>query len=391
MNINSTKLSYGRHYVNQSDLNRIKKALFSGYLSSGFYVKKFENLIREKLKVGYASVCNSGTSALHLAYLACNLKENDTIILPSINFVAAANLAKLMKLKFYFADIEYSTGQISPKTINDCIKKNKIKKINAIVVMYMGGYPRNIKYFHDLKKKYKCYLIEDSCHAFGSKYQIGKKQFYIGSCKHSDISTFSFHPLKTITTGEGGAITTNNKMLNDRILKFRSHGFIKKKNYWNYDLDFSGYNFRLSDINCALGISQFAKIEKFLRQRKKIFQYYFKKLKNYKNIVNLILPEIYTFPSYHLMIMQINFKKLKIDKEIFLKKLINSKIYCQYHYIPTYRFKPFNFFKQKKLENSEAYFKNSISIPIYFSLKIGEQNFVINKIKSIINKYEKNY
>ena len=97
MNINSTKLSYGRHYVNQSDLNRIKKALFSGYLSSGFYVKKFENLIREKLKVGYASVCNSGTSALHLAYLACNLKENDTIILPSINFVAAANLAKLMK------------------------------------------------------------------------------------------------------------------------------------------------------------------------------------------------------------------------------------------------------------------------------------------------------
>ncbi len=158
MNINSTKLSYGRHYVNQSDLNRIKKALFSGYLSSGFYVKKFENLIREKLKVGYASVCNSGTSALHLAYLACNLKENDTIILPSINFVAAANLAKLMKLKFYFADIEYSTGQISPKTINDCIKKNKIKKINAIVVMYMGGYPRNIKYFHDLKKKIQMLL-----------------------------------------------------------------------------------------------------------------------------------------------------------------------------------------------------------------------------------------
>ena len=391
MNIKDTKLSYGRHYVDQTDLKEIKKALFSGYLSSGFYVQRFENLIRKKLKVSYASVCNSGTSALHLAYLACNLKENDTIILPSINFVAAANLAKLMKLKFYFADIEYSTGQISPNTISECIKKNKIKKIAAIVVMFMGGYPRNIKYFHNLKKKYKCYLIEDSCHAFGSKYKIDKIFFHIGSCKHSDISTFSFHPLKTITTGEGGAITTNKKKLYNRISKFRSHGFIKKKNYWNYDLNFSGYNFRLSDINCALGISQFTKIEKFLKQRKNIFQNYFKKLNNYKNIITLISPEIGTFPSYHLMILQINFKKLKIDKETLLKKLINLKIYCQYHYIPTYRFKNFNFFKQEKLKNSEAYFKNSISIPIYFGLKIVEQNFIINEIKSIINKYEKKY
>ncbi len=387
----SVKLSYGRHYIDQTDLKEIKNALFSGYLSSGSYINKFENLIKKKLKVNFVSVCNSGTSALHLAYLACNLKENDIVILPAVNFVAAANLAKLMKLKFYFADIEYNTGQISPKTINDCIKKNKIKKINAIVVMYMGGYPRNIKYFDYLKKKYKCFLIEDSCHAFGSKYKIGKKNFYIGSCKHSDISTFSFHPLKTITTGEGGAVTTNKKLLNDRILKFRSHGFIKKKNYWNYDLDFSGYNFRLSDINCALGISQLTKIDKFISKRKKIFQNYFKKLNKYKNIVKLVTPEINTSPSYHLIILQIDFQNLRINKETLIKKLMLSNIYCQYHYIPTYKFKSFNLFKHEKLENSETYFKNSISIPVYFSLKIEEQNLIINKIKMIINKYAKKY
>jgi dTDP-4-amino-4,6-dideoxygalactose transaminase len=389
MKIKSKKLSYGSHYIDQSDLAEVEKSLLSKRLSIGSYVSKFENLIKKELNVNFVNVCNSGTSALHLSYLACNLIENDTIILPAVNFVAAANLAKLMKLKFYFADIEYSTGQVSPRTIRECIKKNKLKKIKAIVMMHMGGYPRNIKDYSYFKKRYKCYLIEDSCHAFGSKYNVNGKNYHIGSCKHSDISTFSFHPLKTITTGEGGAVTTNNKLLNLRVSKLKSHGFVKKKYYWNYDLNFSGYNFRLSDINCALGISQLKKIKSIINKRKIIYKNYIKALNNYKNIISIITSEKNTFPSFHLVIMQVDFQKLKIDKDFLIKKLISSNIYCQFHYVPTYRFKHFSNLNIEKLENSEKYFKNSISIPIYFSLKIGEQNLIINKITSIIDKYAK--
>ena len=192
--------------------------------------------------------------------------------MPTINFIASYSMAKNFGAKIYLVDVDPVSGQITPEKIRECIKINKLKKIKAIITMPLGGYLRNIEKFFDLKNKLNCFLIEDACHAIGAKYKYQNKNYYIGSCKHSDISIFSFHPVKTITTGEGGAVVTNSKKFANIIRTNRSHGiFRKNRNYWKYDIKEVSFNYRLSDINCALGISQLKKIDYFLKRRKNLF------------------------------------------------------------------------------------------------------------------------
>jgi dTDP-4-amino-4,6-dideoxygalactose transaminase len=380
-------IPYGRQYVDSRDVKSVSQALKQNLITTGNYVKKFEDKISKFLKVKYVASCNSGTSALHLAFMAIDLKKNDIIIMPAINFIAAYNMAKLMNAKIFLADVDSLTGQMTPKTLLNCIKLNKLKKIKAIVTMYLGGYPENVIEFCNIKKKLKCFLIEDACHALGAKYLYNKQCFPIGCCNHSDIATFSLHPVKTITTGEGGLVTTNNKILYKRIVSSRSHGIHKDKNFhWKYSINESGFNYRLSDINCALGLSQLKKINKFLNYRKKISNIYNLEL---KKIINKITLPLYkrSKPSYHLFLISINFKKIRSTKDKFLKFLRKNNILCQYHYIPIYRFKLFN---QKINLNSykgaEFYYRNTISLPIFYGLSIRFQRKIINKIKVFLNK-----
>ena len=379
-------IPYGRQYIDSNDIRIVSKALKENLITTGRYVKKFENKISDFLKAKYTASCNSGTSALHLALMAINLKKDDAIIMPAINFIAVYNMARLMNAKIFLADVDPLTGQMTPETLLECIKNNKLKKIKAIVTMYLGGYPENVIEFYNIKKKFNCYLIEDSCHALGSRYLFNKKFLPIGSCEHSDISTFSLHPVKTITSGEGGLVTTNNKLFYNRIISLRSHGINKDKNFhWKYNLSESGFNYRLSDVNCALGVGQLKKINKFINFRRNVFNYYKNNLKKIKAIT---LPSYNTNePSYHLFLISINFKKISSTKDKFLKFLKNNNILCQYHYIPIYKFKLFN----KKInlnsyKGAEFYYKNTISLPIFYNLKISFQKRVINKIKLFFNK-----
>lgn len=386
----ANEIFYGKQFIDKSDVREVSKALNSKHLSSGEYVKKFEYSLKSRLQSNYSIVCNSGTSAIHLALLAINLKKNDIVILPAINFIAAANMARLMGARLYFADIDDKTGQINSKTIINCIKINKIKKVKVIFNMYLGGYPRNIVELYQLKKKLKCYLIEDACHAFGSKYKVKKNIYNLGSCKHSDLCTFSFHPLKSITTGEGGLVTTNNLLLYRKIQLFRSHGISKNpRKYWNYTANSFGYNFRLSDINCALGLAQLKKLNKFLKKRELIFNFYKKNINHYKNVINLITPDKNTWPAYHLIIILINFKKLKISKSSFFREMIKKNIYCQFHYIPNFFFKNFLLKSKKSYTNTIDYYKSAISLPVYYSLNKNNLKKVVNSIKNIIDYYIK--
>ena len=380
-------IPYGRQYIDSYDVRLVSKALKENLITTGRYVNKFEAKISRFLKVKYAASCSSGTSALHLALMAINLKENDVIIMPAINFIAAYNMARLMNAKIFLADVNPLTGQMTPETLLECIKNNKLKKIKAIVTMYLGGYPENIIQFYKIKKKFNCYLIEDACHALGSKYFFNKKFLSIGSCKHSDISTFSLHPVKTITSGEGGLITTNNKVFYNRIISLRSHGINKDKNFhWKYNLSKSGFNYRLSDVNCALGLGQLKKITKFLNYRRKIFNIYKVEFEKIINIVTLPSYKI-SRPSYHLFLISIDFKKIRSTKDKLLQFLRKNNIFCQYHYIPIYKFQLFN---QKINLNiykgAEFYYKNTLSLPIFYGLNINFQKKIINKIKSFLNK-----
>jgi dTDP-4-amino-4,6-dideoxygalactose transaminase len=319
--------------------------------------------------------------------MAIDLEKEDVIIMPAVNFIAVYNMARLMNAKIFLADVHPLTGQMTPETLLECIKNNKLRKIKAIVTMYLGGYPVNAIEFYKIKKKFNCYLIEDACHALGARYFNNKKYLPIGCCKHSDISTFSLHPVKTITSGEGGLVTTNNKFFYEKILSLRSHGIDKDRNFhWKYNLSKSGFNYRLSDINCALGLGQLKKINKFIDYRRKIFNIYKAGLNGIVNSISLPL-ENSNKPSYHLFLISINFKKIGSTKDKLLKFLKKNNIFCQYHYIPIYKFKLF----KKKInlsfyQGTEYYYKNSFSLPIFYNLKENMQKKIISKIRLFLNQ-----
>lgn len=378
----TSKIPYGRQYIDKKDLLMVSSSLKEQLITTGKFVKKFENELSNFLKVNNAISCNSGTSALHLAFLASDLKKNDVVIMPAVNFISAYNMCKQLGAKIYLADVDPKSGQMTPATLLKCIKINRIKKIKIILTMYMGGFPENLLEFYKIKTFFNCLLIEDACHAFGAEYRFNKKLLKVGSCKHADISTFSLHPLKPITTAEGGIITTNNRSLAKKIKNFRSHGIIRNpKSHWQYDILNPGYNYRLSDINSALGITQLKKIKIFLKYRREVYERYKAQLNKYKNIITFPSYNIENRPSYHLVLININFKGLKLNKDLFLRYLFRNNIICQFHYIPIYKFTLYKE-KIKNLNNSEAYYKSTLSIPIYHSLDKKKQNKVIKIIKS---------
>ncbi len=378
---------YGRHKIFKKDLYAVNKTLKSNYLSTGPKIKQYENKICRYLNVKYASSCSSGTAGLHLAFIAAGIKKNDVVLLPVINFVAASNLLLNIGAKIFFCDVEKNSGLISSRTIQECIKKKKLKKIKAVVNSHLAGDVRNIKEIYTLKKKIGFILIDDACHALGTIYKYNNKIFKVGSCKHSDLSIFSTHPLKTITTGEGGFITTNKKVYFEKIEKIKSHGVVRKKFHFNYDVIYPGYNYRMSDINASLGISQFTQIEKFIKYRNKIANLYFSKFSRAKEIT--ILDKGSNFrQSYHLLRIQINkFNKKKSEKLI--KYMRRNKIFLQKHYIPIYKFsyyKKFLRLKEKQYPEAKYYFEKTLSLPIhlYCNNKIVDQ--VVYRILNFIKK-----
>jgi dTDP-4-amino-4,6-dideoxygalactose transaminase len=374
-------IPYGRQFIDNKDKKLISSSLSNDLITTGPFVEKFERNLSKYFNCKYSYVCSSGTAAIHLAMLSVGLKKDDIILMPAVNFIAAYNMAKIIGLKVFLVDVDEFTGQVTPNKVLECIKKNKLKKIHALLVMFHGGYPENIKKLYDIKKRYNFYIIEDACHALGSKYKYKNKFFKIGSCKHADISTFSLHPLKTITSGEGGIVTSNNAKIAKNIQLFRSHGMLRKKNkHWEYDILKYGFNYRLSDINCALGLSQLKKINFFLKKRKKIYQQYLKEFKNFSQ--NIVIPKYSKNikSSYHLFLLNIAFDKLKKNKNHFMKYLKDNKIVAQQHYIPIYKF---SIYKGESIgfSGAEKYFNNSISLPIFVNLSNINQIKVIKIIK----------
>ena len=385
-------IPYGQQKIFHSDLIEVNKALKSKLISSGEYVTKFENAFKKYTGAKYAISCSSGTAAIHLALEAIGVKKKDNIILPSINFVAAANMSKKLQANIFLTDVDQYTGQMRPEDLINCINKFKIKKIKAIFIMHNGGNPNNIKKFYEIKKKFKTILIEDACHALGAKYYDQKKT-KVGCCTYSDISVFSLHPLKSITSGEGGVVTTSSESIYKKIKLFRNHGIQRKKStkknyFWSYDVLVSGYNYRLSDINCALALSQLKKINKIILKRKKIAKIYFNQLKKLSHILKFPNYIKEFFSAWHLFIININFKKLKINKNILINELYKKKIISQVHYIPTNFYSVHKNLNHNDLKNSKKYFNNSLSLPIFYDLSKKMQNHIIKSLTEILKKFE---
>ena len=379
-------INYGRQHIDKNDIKSVINVLKSDFLTQGPVVEKFEDKIKNYLGSKYCCAVSNGTAALHLACLAIDVKKEDLIITTPMTFLAGANAILYNQAKPIFIDID---------PINYCIDliklekkiiqlKKKGKKIKAAIITDFAGQACDWKKIKKLSLKYKFFTINDNCHSLGAKYYNDTKY----ATKYADIVTQSFHPVKVITTGEGGSVSTNNKRIIEKVRILRTHGLIKTKKLiekhgnWFYQMNDLGFNYRLSDINSALGISQLKKINKILKKRRDIAKFYDNYFKD-KSI--FITPQIekYNQHAYHIYPLQIRFDKLRINKKIFFKKLLKFKIKLQVHYIPIhlqkYYKKKFNY-KRGSFPVSEKFYNNTVSLPIFYNLKKSQLKHIVNRI-----------
>tara|TARA_B100000795_G_C22802077_1_gene442497 strand:- start:1134 stop:2288 length:1155 start_codon:yes stop_codon:yes gene_type:complete len=377
-------INYGSHHISKDDILAVSKALRQNKITQGKNVELFEKKLNSFFGSKYALVVSSGTAALHLAMLSLNLSSKDKVVTSPISFLASANCVEYVGAKVDFCDIDKKTYTMDPNKLEEKLKKEK--NIKAAIIVDYAGHPAAWKDFLYLKEKYKIVLVNDNCHAFGSKFNNNKNY----AMKYADIVTQSFHPVKQITTGEGGAILTNNHYIHSKAKLLRNHGMIKKNNSstkpWLYSMNELGYNYRLADINCALGISQLLRIKSFINKRREIASFYNKNL--LIDGVRLPKEDKNVFHSYHLYPVLIDFKKLKITKKIFFEKMHKNNINLQVHYIPIHLqnyYKKKYGFKKGDFKNAESFYSDEVSLPIYYNLQKKDQIRIINSIKKICN------
>ena len=357
---------------------RLKKFVITSDFTLGKELTIFERRFAKLIGTKYAVGVNSGTDALKLSLKAINIQSGDEVITCANTFVATVGAIVEVGAKPVFVDCD-DTFCMDYRLI----EKKITKKTKAIMPVHYTGYMPNMIEIKKISNKYKIPIIEDACQSILGSYNKKKAGTW------GIAGSFSLHPLKTITSGEGGIVTTNNFKISNNIKLFRSHGILRnKKNYWNYDVVKHGYNYRLSDINCSLGLEQLTKITFFLKKRKKIYDNYRKQLKNFSPYLIIPVYSKLLKPSYHLFLIHIIFDQLGKTKEHFIKYLIKNKIFPQQHYIPIYKF---TVYKKKKFffSGSEKFFQNVLSMPIYVNLSNNHQNRVIKSIKCYLNENKK--
>ncbi len=386
------KIEYGRHYVDRDDIRLVEQVLKHHSLTQGNFIKYFEDAIREYVGSKYAIAVSSCTAGLHLSQLAIDMKSGYKSIIPAITFVATANSVKYCNGDVDFVDINKNDINLSIEDL--AVKIEKFNNIRSIVPVHFAGYPADMEKISKLNNLKNIKIIEDAAHAFGSRYKSGK---LVGSCSFSDMCVFSFHPVKSITSGEGGVITTNDKTLYKKLLTLRNHGLDRdinfrnkkygytknKKNQWYYELSTLGYNYRITDIQSALGISQLNKTDRFLKRRRSITKKYYKELGKLNNIKCCHDYKLIDKSACHLFVIRINFKKIKKSRMTIMDNLKKRGIITQVHYIPIY-LQPFYKIKNYKsnFSNSLNYYEECLSIPIFFGLKNEQQDYIIKALKT---------
>lgn len=377
-------IPYGRQCIDEEDTREVVKVLRSDWITQGPKVQGFEEALARYCGAKYAVAVSSGTAALHIACLVSGLKKGDEAITSPITFLATPNSILYAGAKAVFADINYETVNIDPQEI----EKKITQKTKAILPVHFAGMPCDIEQIAKIAKKKGLIVIEDACHAFGAQYKSNGAWIKVGSCVHSDMTAFSFHPVKHITTGEGGAITTNNKRLYERLRALRSHGVYKDKRTskngpWYYEMRELGFNYRITDIQCALGLSQFRKVSQFLRKRKVTAEKY---SAFFKNVTGINIPETPKdrVSAHHLYVLKIDYGYFGVTRVAMAQRLNSLGIGTQVHYIPIYRqpyYRKRFGISSKDFPRAEEYYRQALSLPIHPGLKDEDTNRVIKGIK----------
>ncbi len=376
-------IPYGRQDIDQNDIDTVVKTLQSDFLTQGPLVKKFENNFSEYVNCKYSVAVSNATAGLHLSILALGVKPGDRVITTPITFAASANCIRYAGGEVWFADIDPDTYLLSLEKTQELIESKPKDFFKGIIPVDFAGLPINVEGFKELANKHNLWIIEDACHAPGG-YFIDSKQDkqMCGNANYADIGVFSFHPVKHIACGEGGMITTNNISVYNKLLSLRTHGITKNdmsENHgaWYYEMQDLGYNYRLTDIQSSLGITQLAKNKKGVKKRNDIAKKYKEAFKN--KLKYQSLPDN-RYNAHHLFVIQVN------NRKALYEYLRENGIYAQIHYIPVHTMPYYKKigYQDADLKNSELYYSKCLSLPMYPTLTDEEQEFVISKVLDFV-------
>ena len=391
-------LPYGRQHITEEDIKAVLEVLQSDWLTQGPAVANFEDALCDYIGARNTVVCSSGTAALHLAMLALGLEKGDAVVTVPNTFVASANCARLVGAEVRFVDIDPETGLMDIKALETVLQNDQTHKIKAVIPVHFAGQPVDLPAIYGLAKSHGAWVVDDACHAIGADYTYNSKALKIGGNPHSDLTVFSFHPVKHIACGEGGAVTTDYADLADRLRLFRNHGIVRRNfvnsalaetdgvpNSWYYEMVEMGLNYRLTDIQAALGASQLRHLPDSLARRRRLAGIYRDLIRNrFKNgeVVPLGVHKGVGH-AYHLFVVRIDFEKLNVSRAVVMNRLRAKGVGTQVHYIPVhlqpyYRRNcgtgPGNF------PGSESYYRQTLTLPMYPDLTDDNLRLVVDQL-----------
>lgn len=388
-------IPYGRHYLDDDDIHAVVDVLRHGWLTQGPKIAEFEEAVARYVGATYAVAVSSGTAALHVACAAAGLGRGDTVVTSPNTFVASANCALYVGARPEFADIDRDTLNLDPVALER--RCRQLGNIKAIIPVHFAGLPCDMPAIRRIADKMGAMIIEDAAHAIGATHPDGKR---VGGCAYSDMAVFSFHPVKTITTAEGGMITTNNESLYRDLLRLRSHGINKgddpylhpasahtdgEPNPWYYEMQEVGFNYRITDIQCALGLSQLGKLDRFLSRRRELALRYDRLLSELPH-VSPAQRNGRDSSAHHLYVVRIDFDAVGRTRNVFMRELRANGIITQVHYIPahTHPYYRANGHADDRFPEAERYYGQALSLPLYYSLTDAEQDYVVSRLRRLL-------
>lgn len=399
----TTFLPYGKQYITNEDVQAVVKVLKSAWLTQGPMVPAFENKIAEYIGAPNVVACVNGTAALHLAIRAAEVGEGDEVVTTPNTFLASANCARYVGAEARFADIDATTGLMDPQSLANVLEADHRNRIKVVIPVHFAGQPVDMAHVHTLAKAHGALIVDDACHALGAEYDYKNRTYRLGSSPHADMTVFSFHPIKHVAMGEGGAIATANDELAERLRCFRNHGMKKEDfvqsdmalsqdgspNPWYYEMQELGFNYRVTDMQAALGISQLARLPWSLERRSHIAAFYRQLLSRYidSNAVRplTVLPD--RKHAYHLFVVQIDFERFGVCRADVMNTLKEAGIGTQVHYIPIH-LQPYYRMRYGTapgdFPQAERYYARALSLPMYPDLTEADCERVIGALKTAL-------
>ena len=395
-------LPYGRHHIDDDDIAAVVDALKSDYLTTGPRVAQFETALSLATDARHAIACSNGTAALHLAVRALNLGHGTVSIVPAVTFLATANAVRLNGGDVVFSDVDPDTGLMRPRDLEDALKRCPGGRADAVINVHLAGQTGDLAGIFTLARHNNLKIIEDACHALGTRHSVGDSESYlVGSCKFSDVTCFSFHPVKTIAMGEGGAVTTADPELADVIRRDRSHGmnrdasrFVQsgeafsgsnEPNPWYYEMEAPGLNYRIPDILCALGESQLKKLDQFCRRRSELVDAYDRLIKDRSAHVRMIARSPDSQTAWHLCVVLVDFEALGVSRAGVMRELADQGIGTQVHYLPLHR-QPYyrDLGAPERLPGADEYYRRTLSLPLFPQMSTDDVARVAERLFQVL-------